>query len=203
MRRSILTAAVGFTMLAALAAAIGAKKDDKPHAAPPAAQTKPASGEFPDSYYYDKEKRPVALRGMEGKPAPKLTVKDWIGDAQDLSKLKGKVVVVDFWATWCPPCRASLPHNVEMGNKYKEKGLVLIGVHDSARGSEKMPSMAKEKGLNYPLAVDKDGVSTKAYHVSFWPTYVVIDRKGIVRAAGLTPDSVEKVVTKLLDEKAD
>jgi thiol-disulfide isomerase/thioredoxin len=153
--------------------------------------------EFPDNYYY----YPDRNREMEGKEPPALTVKSWLGEAQELAKLKGKVVVVDFWATWCPPCRASIPHNIEMVNDYKEKGLVFIGVHDASRGSEKMEAMAKEKKINYPLAIDDAGKSAKEYKVGWWPTYIVIDRKGIVRAFGLEPGSVEKVVEKLIDEK--
>lgn len=163
----------------------------------------PAAGEFPDDYYFYAEKRPEKLRSLEGKAPPALTLKDWIGDAQKLDDLKGKVIVVDFWATWCPPCRAAIPHNVEMFTKHKDDGLMIIGVHDAKRGVDKMAAMAKDKGINYPLAVDDGGASTKAWGISFWPTYFVIDRKGIVRAAGLTPDNVDKVVEKLLKEKVE
>jgi len=200
MRRFVLTIVCGIIGAAAIGCGLGVASD-KP-AASGSAQSQP-SGEFPDSYYYYDKKRPADLRALEGKPAPGITVKDWIGESQDLSKLKGKVVIVDFWATWCPPCRASLAHNVEMAEKHKENGLVIIGIHDSKRGSEAMPGMAKDKGINYPLSVDKDGASVKAYHVTFWPTYVLIDRKGIIRAAGVEPGSVEKVALKLLEEKAE
>ena len=167
-----------------------------------AGMTYTADGEFPDKYYYFGPKRPEALRKMEGQPPPALALKSWIGEEQDLSKLKGKVVVVDFWATWCGPCMKAVPHNVTMFKAHKDEGLMIIGVHDSKRGFDKMPAVAKDKGINYPLAVDA-GSSAKAYNVSFWPTYVVIDRKGMVRAAGLDPSHVEEVVEKLLKEKAE
>ena len=168
------------------------------------AATAPApKGEFPDDYYFSGNVQGVVnkYRALEGKAPPKLTLKNWIGEKQDLAKLKGKVVIVDFWGTWCPPCMASLPHNVEMYNKYKDKGLVIIGV-STPKGSEKMADVAKDKKIKYPLGVDDDSKSEKAWNIGFWPSYFVIDRKGIVRAGGLTPDNVEKVVEKLLKEKA-
>ncbi len=178
---------------------LGAAPAAPKETAPPAANNS-AEGEFPDAWYFSQ--RTAGLKGLEGKTAPALDLKSWIGKEQTLAELKGKVVVVDFWATWCPPCMASLPHNVEMVNKFGKKGLTFLGVHESNKGSDKMAKVAKDKKINYPLAVDNSNKSTKAYSVSFFPTYVVIDRNGKVRAAGLQPGYVENVVTKLLDEKA-
>ena len=166
-----------------------------------AADTAKAKGEFPDSYYYYEEDRPANLRAMEGQPAPALTVKDWIGEALEVAKLKGKVVVVDFWGTWCPPCRDALPKNVKMVKEHGKAGLVIIGVHDAKRGADKMAAMARKEKINYPLSVDDGGKSTKTWNVQFWPSYFVIDRKGVIRAAGVAPDSVEKVVKKILADK--
>ena len=158
---------------------------------------------FPDEWYFlNNGKRYDTLQALEGKPAAELSIASWIGTETTIAGSKGKVVVVDFWATWCGPCMASIPHNIELVKQHAEQGLVFIGVHDSNSGWDKADAVVKDKGINYPVGVDKSGgQSTKDYGLQFWPTYVVIDRKGIVRAAGLTPDKVDDVVKVLLAEQ--
>ena len=196
----ICTAIVLFT---AVAAACGDAAPPPAAAAPAAAATTAAS--FPDAWFFYGEKRPAALRNLEGKPAPKLVAETWIGDAVDPAEHRGKVIILDFWGTWCPPCRKAIPKNIELVEKFKDQDLVFIAVHDARRGWDAAPGMAKQTGMNYPVALDKTGengagISTKAFGVSFWPTYIAIDRRGVVRAAGLQPGRVEQVVTALLAE---
>jgi len=130
---------------------------------------------------------------------PALTLNDWMnGDAMTLEKLKGKIVVLDFWATWCGPCIASIPHNNEMAKKFADK-VVIIGVCHP-RGSEKMAAMVKDKGIKYPVAIDKDGKVADAYGVNGFPDYYLIDAEGKLRLADCANGNVEKAIEKLLDE---
>ncbi|MCZ6837521.1 MAG: TlpA disulfide reductase family protein [Planctomycetota bacterium] len=163
---------------------------------PPA--TSSSAGEFPDEWYFYGSNRPQRFRAMEGKPAPEITTSFWYEDEYDLEQLKGKVVVVDFWATWCGPCVRALPKNVKMAKKYKDEDFVLLGIHDVKRGWDRIEQFATKNRINYPLARD-DGSSARRWGVSFWPTYAVIDREGIVRAIGLTPDSIERVVKRVIE----
>jgi thiol-disulfide isomerase/thioredoxin len=165
------------------------------YAAPPA---------IPDEWFFEGANRPAALKALEGKPAPTIDADAWIGTQTSVLENKGKVVVVDFWATWCGPCMNAIPENVALVKKHEASGdLVFIGVHDSNAGWDRADAVAREKKINYTLAKDKSGgPSAKAYAVQFWPTYVVIDRAGIVRAAGLIPNHVADVVEMLLKEAA-
>jgi len=159
------------------------------------------AGEFPDSWTWDDQANQRADHAaLEGKPMPALDVSGWINGEVKPADLKGKVVVVDFYATWCGPCMHAIPHNNQMLKKYSDQGLVIIGVCTSSRGQEVFDSNAKQHDVQYPAARDADLKAQKAWAVHYYPTYAVIDRKGVVRAIGLQPDHVETVVEKLLAE---
>ena len=159
------------------------------------------AGEFPDNWTWDnKPEVRAAHAALEGKPMPALSVTNWLNGEVKTADLKGKVVVVDFYATWCGPCMSAIPHNNEMFKKYQSKGLAVIGICTNKRGQEIFEANAKQHKMEYPVARDPDLKSEKAWAVRYYPTYAVIDRKGIVRAVGLQPQHVETVVQKLLAE---
>src|SRR5215510_2907247 len=136
-------------------------------AAPARAQQ--SAGPFPDEWFFDAAQRPAPLKAIEGKPAAPLAIDSWIGNEVSIKGSAGKVVVVDFWATWCGPCMAAIPHNIELVKAYGDQGLVFVGVHDSANGWSSAGQVVKDKGINYPVGVDKTGgPSVKDYAVQFW-----------------------------------
>ena len=161
------------------------------------------AGEFPDSWTWDEQPAHRADHAaLEGKPMPALDVSEWINGVVKPADFKGKVVIVDFYATWCGPCMHAIPHNNELLKKYKDQGLLVVGVCTNKRGQEIFAANAKEHGIEYPAARDADLKSQKAWAVRYYPTYAIIDRKGIVRVIGLQPENVETVVKKLLAEPA-
>ncbi|MFI5379556.1 MAG: TlpA family protein disulfide reductase [Tepidisphaerales bacterium] len=134
-----------------------------------------------------------------GKPAPELAMSDWINGEVKTEAMKRKIVVVDFWATWCGPCKAAIPHNNEIAKKYADQGVLVIGACGGGR-EEAMGDVVKATKMEYPTAKTTPA-ATKAWKVQWWPTYVVIDRDNNVRALGIKPDYVDKVVDALLEEQ--
>ena len=156
--------------------------------------------EFPrEWFWHDNDDQRAKHAELLGKPMPKLDLSHWKNGELQQADLKGKVVVLDFWATWCGPCIKSIPHNNEMAEKYKDKGVVVLGVC-TANGQEKYEQVVNDKGIKYHSARDPDRKTEKAYRVMWYPTYAVIDKAGKVRAIGLQPEHVEDVVEKLIKE---
>lgn len=159
-----------------------------------------SAGEFPDKWYYDRPEDHIKFEGVE---APALTVGEWIGDAFDPAKdMKGNIIVVDFWATWCQPCIAAMPKNAQLAKQYAGQGVKVIGVCMSG-DPKQMPTILERQKATYPNAFTKGEQTGKDWPVQWYPTYAVIDRAGVVRAIGLTPEHVEDVVETLLQEDAD
>ena len=92
-------------------------------------------------------------------PMPAWTLKDVDGKPVTSDELKGKVVVLDFWATWCGPCRSEIPGYVELQKKYREAGLAVVGVSLDQDGLEKVRKFIEEKGINYRIVMGDDNIT--------------------------------------------
>ncbi|MDB4968456.1 MAG: hypothetical protein JWN44_4145 [Myxococcales bacterium] len=147
------------------------------------------------------DRETLQRNALVGRPAPDFLPSVQAGDkVPRLSSLRGKVVVIDFFATWCGPCIETMPHVEEMHRKLKSKGLVVLGVSNEAPAT--VAHAAERFHLSYPLASDdSDGVSS-SYQVFALPTMVVVDRQGVVREVSVADtDAVDSAVKAALGSK--
>lgn len=116
-----------------------------------------------------------------GNKAPSFTLKDTSGKTVSLSDFSGKVVIVDFWATWCPPCKESSRELEKLHRKYGDRGVVVLGVSmDSGGGaSQKIKDFAGRYGLTYRMLID-DGKTSQSYAVRSIPVTYVLDKNHII-----------------------
>ncbi len=113
-----------------------------------------------------------------GKPAPAFTLQDLNGKNVSLADFRGKVVILDFWATWCPPCVKEIPHFIELYEQYKDKGFAMVGISLDQAGISVVKSFAQKFQINYPILMT-DGRVDKAYGgIQSIPTTFVIDSAG-------------------------
>jgi thiol-disulfide isomerase/thioredoxin len=117
-----------------------------------------------------------------GKPAPELEVTDLQGNHVSLSALKGKTVLLDFWTTWCPPCRADAPSLDKLNAKYGGKDLVIIGISvDEERAI--VEKFLKEHPHSFPLVLTSENEMPRPYQIGVFPTYMVVASDGTVTSA--------------------
>ena len=151
------------------------------------------NGPYPPNYV------PAAQKGTT--LAPDFTLPTSDGKTLKLSDLKGKVVIVDFWATWCPPCRKGIPDLIDLKKKYGSKGFEIVGVSLDTDTKGDVVPFIKDKGMNYPVVYGNSIVAQDYGGVRAIPTSFIIDKKGKIVASyeGLTPKSTyENHIKKLL-----
>jgi thiol-disulfide isomerase/thioredoxin len=139
--------------------------------------------------------------GQGEKPAPKLELKDVEGRPLRLSDYKGKIVLLNFWATWCAPCRAEMPDLVKWQREYKSRGLQVIGVTYPPEELAEVREFIKSIEVNYPIALGDEQTKAMFDNGEILPITVVIDKKGMVREViqGIIfPEEFERKVKPLL-----
>ncbi|MFA6233479.1 MAG: TlpA disulfide reductase family protein [Bacteroidota bacterium] len=139
--------------------------------------------------------------GQVGKQAPTFSLKDKDGNTVTLASLKGKIVVLNFWATWCPPCRAEIPAFKSTYEKYKSKGVEIVGVSLDNKGWEVVKPFLEKYKIQYPVVLGGSEIAKDYGNINSIPTTFIIDRKGKVvdsHIGAMTEDALVKSFEKLL-----
>jgi thiol-disulfide isomerase/thioredoxin len=147
----------------------------------------------------------VARRSTKSSPAPDFTLESLDGKSMRLSDLRGKAVLLNFWATWCGPCKIETPWLVELQNQYGSQGLQVIGVAMDDSGKEDIAKFAKDMGVNYPVLLGKEAVGEAYGGVPALPETFFIGRDGKIvdKIIGLKGKAeIEDSIKKALDTQA-
>jgi len=157
---------------------------------------------------------PLTISPLNGKPAPEFVLEDLSGKKVALSSFKGKAVLVNFWATWCGPCKIETPWLIELRNQYAAQGFEILGIsaddidrNDPARLADEKKEIARsaqQMHIPYPVLIDGGSLSKPYGGLDSLPTSFFVDRNGIVVASqlGLTSkDEIEKNIQKSLGTK--
>lgn len=135
-----------------------------------------------------------------GEQAADFSLSDQTGRLHSLPMYKGNVILVRFWADWCPSCKEEMPKIDKVYKKLKDRGLVVLGVNVK-QGEEAVALFVKNNRISFPTPMDKDAVVAKRYGVAGLPTTFIVDRKGNVTEkvmGDMTTEDIEKLVTPLL-----
>lgn len=129
-----------------------------------------------------KQNDPIIATGEIGSRMPDFSVKDLQGREIHSADFRGKVVLIDFWATWCQPCEKEMPAYQKLLDRYGPRGFVVVGLKfDTMMDTEDPLSFAKRNGVRYPLAVASDDLKEKFGGIEGLPTTMLYDRQGILR----------------------
>lgn len=139
---------------------------------------------FPEPVHQDLSLRPTdaekAAAAQKGAPAPAFDLMDVHGEKVELADFHGEVVLINFWATWCGPCRLEMPVLQDYYERYRSDGFQVLAVN-YAEPRDEVESFAAELDLSFPLLLDPGGAIQRRYGVRGYPSSYVVDRRGIIR----------------------
>jgi peroxiredoxin len=123
--------------------------------------------------------RPAGPAGLAGEPAPVFTLSDATGATASLAQYRGKVVILNLWATWCPPCRAEMPELQRFADAYDSRGIAVIGVNQG-ESAARARAFAQSLQIRFPIWLDDRQQYGRVFTALGLPTTVVIGRDGVV-----------------------
>ena len=141
------------------------------------------------------------LPDLRGKAAPAFTLKTVDGKTVSLSDYKGKAVLLNFWATWCGPCKLEMPWLIELQKKYAAQGFTVLGISEDDGSPKNVSDFAQKMGVDYPVLMANDKVSTSYGGIDYLPTsyYIGRDGKVVAEIGGLIPkEQIEANIRKIL-----
>lgn len=118
--------------------------------------------------------------GLIGQQAPDFTLTDMQGEEVSLAQFRGQVVILNFWATWCPPCREEMPSMEKLYQKTRDQGLVLLAVNVEENGRQAVRQFLEKTPYSFPILLDDERTVQQAYGVFRFPESFIIDRNGVV-----------------------
>jgi peroxiredoxin len=146
---------------------------------------------------------PTTALPREGYMAPDWALESLAGEHFALADLRGQVVILNFWATWCPPCRSEMPAIEQVYRTYLDQGLTVMAVN-AGEAEQQTKAFVEEMGLTFPVLPDRDGHVSRVYRVTSLPTTFFVDRTGTIReiAVGgpLSRAYIASAIEPLLEE---
>jgi cytochrome c biogenesis protein CcmG, thiol:disulfide interchange protein DsbE len=165
-----------------------------------ATRVQPSSGAIPPATQMDALAEPAPLPDH---PAPDLALFQLDGTARTLRDLRGQVVLINIWATWCPPCRAEMPAIQQAYAEYHDRGFTVLAVNQREEATTIRPFL-EQHGLTFPILLDSDGQASAAYQASALPSSFFVDRRGVIRTVyhgPLPPRVINGTLEQLLQER--
>lgn len=148
-----------------------------------------------------REERSAVKGERDRKPAPDFSLQDADGRTVQLSDYRGKVVLLNFWATWCGPCKMEIPWFVEFERKHKDQGFAVVGISMDEDGWQAVKPFVSKLGINYRILLGSDSIAQLYGGVDSLPTTFVIDREGRIAAVHIglvSKSSYERDINEIL-----
>jgi cytochrome c biogenesis protein CcmG, thiol:disulfide interchange protein DsbE len=151
------------------------------------------------------EPLPAVDRAAVGSPAPRFVLEGIDGESYDLRDVvkRNRATIINFWATWCPPCVSELPQMGDLYNKMRDGGVALLAIN-AREQTAVARDFARDMNAKFPVLLDPGGTTAKAYNIESLPVTLIVDHQGLIRqriVGATTPQGLRGKIQSLLDER--